>query len=250
MSVDDPFDDRLRAELAAAADGTLDPRRLEEIELLAAADPELADALERQRRAVDLIRGAGDDVHASFTLRESLERAREQQRRSRLRRRRLVLGLGGLVAAAVALAVVLAAPPGPTVEDAAAFSARPAAAAAPAAEGADLRIEQDGLAFPAWAEQGWRATGSRTGELDGRPATTVHYVKDGRAIAYTIVGGTALERPDEGREVDAGGTAVTVFDHDGRTVAVWERDGRTCVLAGDGADGAVLAALAGSTAAY
>src|SRR5215203_759388 len=58
MSLSEPYDDRLMADLAAAADGSLDPARQAEIETLAAADPELADALERQRRAVAMIRGA------------------------------------------------------------------------------------------------------------------------------------------------------------------------------------------------
>src|ERR687895_1737745 len=47
MSSPDAFDDRLLADLAAAADGTLDPARAAEIETLAAHDDVLAEALER-----------------------------------------------------------------------------------------------------------------------------------------------------------------------------------------------------------
>ncbi len=46
MSLSEPFDDRLMADLAAAADGTLRPERQAEIEAMAAADSELADALD------------------------------------------------------------------------------------------------------------------------------------------------------------------------------------------------------------
>jgi anti-sigma factor RsiW len=91
MSLSEPFDDRLMADLAAAADGTLDPARQAEIEALAAADAEVADALERQRRAVALIRGASADVHAPPALRARLEAegrraARDQPSRGSWRR--------------------------------------------------------------------------------------------------------------------------------------------------------------------
>jgi hypothetical protein len=74
-----PFDDRLMADLAAAADGTLDPARQAEIEMLAAHDDVLADALERQRRAAELIRDAAADVRAPDALRERLERMRDER---------------------------------------------------------------------------------------------------------------------------------------------------------------------------
>jgi len=78
----------------------------------------------------------------------------------------------------------------------------------------------------------------------------VYYVKDGREIAYTIVGGEPLDVPPRGVDVDAAGTSVRLFDMQGRTVATWRKGGHTCVLAGDGAKGEQLAALAGSTSAY
>ena len=250
MSPPEPFDDRLMAELAAAADGTLDPVRRAELDALAAEDPAIAEALDRQMRARALIHGAADEVHASLGLRESLERERERHARGLRRRRGRWLSLAVAATAAVALTVVLAASGGPTVEDAAAFSGRPATAAAPAADGARLRLAQDGIAFPTWEGEGWRATGTRAGEVGGRPATTVHYVKDGRAIAYTIVGGEPLDAPRGGVDVDAAGTAVRLFDADGRTVATWRQDGHTCVLSGEDVAGEQLAALAGSTSAY
>ena len=150
--------------------------------------------------------------------------------------------------AAVVLAVVLVAPGGPTVEEAAAFSRAPATAPAPPADGPLLDLEQDGVAFPAWTEKfGWEATGTRTGELDGRAATTVVYEKDGKTLAYTIVGGDALDAPDDADTITAEGTPVKIFEADGQLAATWEREGQTCVLTGAGVDGAKLAELAGWT---
>jgi anti-sigma factor ChrR (cupin superfamily) len=77
LSFSDAFDDRLLADLAAAADGTLDPARQEQIETLAAHDEVLAEALERQRRAAALIRDATADVRAPEALRERLDRLRD-----------------------------------------------------------------------------------------------------------------------------------------------------------------------------
>jgi hypothetical protein len=250
MSAPEPFDDRLMAEIAAAADGTLDAARLRALETLAAHDPAIAQALERQRRAVAMIRGASQEVHASLPLRESLERERDRHARGLHRRRGRWLTLALAGAAVAAVAVVIAASGAPTVEDAAAFSGRPPSAAAPAVAGEQLRLGQDGIAFPAWTEEGWRATGSHRGEIGGRAATTVYYVKDGREVAYTIVGGEALDLPRRGVDLDAAGTPVRLFDLEGRTVAAWRKDGHTCVLSGDGIDGERLAALAGSTDAY
>jgi hypothetical protein len=245
MSLSEPYDDRLMADLAAAADGTLDPARQAEIEAMAAEDAELADALERQRRAVTLIRGATAEVRAPLALRERLEADRRRLARPRARRRWFSVALAGAAAAAVLLAAVLVAPGGPTVEDAAAFASNPPTAPAPPAEGAALDLTEGGVAFPAWTKTfGWEATGSRTDELDGRSTTTVFYEKDGKTLAYTIVGGDALDVPD-GQVIDAEGTPVTVFDDGGRLVATWEREGQTCVLSGDGVEAAKLAELAG-----
>jgi anti-sigma factor RsiW len=79
MTSPDAFDDRLLADLAAAADGTLDPARAAEIETLAAHDDVLAEALERQRRAAAMIRDSVEDVRAPDALRERLERWRDER---------------------------------------------------------------------------------------------------------------------------------------------------------------------------
>jgi hypothetical protein len=79
MSSPDPFDDRLMADLAAAADGSLDPARAAELEMLAAHDEVVAEALERQRRAAELIREASAEVRAPDSLRAELERMRDKR---------------------------------------------------------------------------------------------------------------------------------------------------------------------------
>ena len=248
MSLSEPYDDRLMADLAAAADGTLRPERQAEIDAMAAADAELADALERQKRAVSLIRGAAAEVRAPLALRERLEADRARLARPRARRRWFSVALAGAAAAAVLLAVVFVAPGGPTVEDAAAFAAKPATGPAPAADGAMLDIAHAGLAFPAWAAKfGWDATGTHRGEIDGRDATTVYYEKDGKTLAYTIVGGDALDAPGDAKTLTAEGTPVDIFTTDDGLAATWEREGHTCILLGDGVPDAKLAELAGWT---
>jgi hypothetical protein len=88
----------------------------------------------------------------------------------------------------------------------------------------------------------------RTGEVDCRDATTVYYEKDGETLAYTIIGGDALDGPDGARTVTVEGTPIELFrTDDGRPAATWERDGHTCVLAGAGVPDAKLAELAGWT---
>ena len=246
MSLSEPYDDRLMADLAAAADGTLPPARQAELEAMADEDPELAAALAEQRRAVTLIQGAAAEIRAPLALRERLEDERARAARTRPRRRWLSLGLAGAAAAAVFLAVLFAAPGAPTVEEAAAFATLPPAGAAPAAEGPVLDVAQDGVPFPAWDEKfGWKATGTRTGEIDGREATTVYYEKDGKTLAYTIVSGDALGDPDDATTIDVEGTEVDVFRAEGEPAAEWTRDGHTCILLGEGVEDAKLAELAG-----
>jgi len=98
----------------------------------------------------------------------------------------------------------------PTLDEAAAFGGQPATGPAPAAQGKLLAAEQDGVAFPEWDTKfGWEATGIRTGEVEGRDATTVYHEKEGKTLAYTIVGGDALDVPDDARSVTAEGVSCT-----------------------------------------
>lgn len=251
MSLSEPYDDRLMADLAAAADSTLPPARQAAVEAMAERDAGLAAALDEQRRAMTLIRGAAAEVRAPLALRERLEADRARHARAgRSRRRWFSVALAGAAVAAVLLAVVLAGPGGPTLQEAAAFGAQPATGPAPESAPSQpklLSAAQDGVRFPEWAAKfGWRATGTRSGEIEGRAATTVYYEKEGNTLAYTIVGGDALDGPGDAKTVTAEGTQVELFrTGDGRPAATWERDGHTCVLAGAGVPDAKLAELAG-----
>jgi anti-sigma-K factor RskA len=91
-------------ELAALADGSLDPERRAELEAQIETSPILADRLAEQERAVALLRGAGDEVEAPAGLRARLE-AQRSARTVRTPRR---LALGGVAAAAVAAAAIVA----------------------------------------------------------------------------------------------------------------------------------------------
>src|SRR5215468_5436635 len=73
-------DDREIPELAALADGSLEPERRAALEARVAASPELADRLAEQQRAVALARSAIEAVGAPASLRAQIERGRRTAR--------------------------------------------------------------------------------------------------------------------------------------------------------------------------
>ena len=89
-------------ELAAFADGSIEPDRRAELEARIDASPILADRLAEQERAVALLAGAGDEVEAPAGLRARLD-AQRSARTVRTPRR---LALGGIAVAAVAAAAI------------------------------------------------------------------------------------------------------------------------------------------------
>ena len=91
-------------ELAALADGSLDPERRAALEELVAGSPELAALLTEQERAVGLARAAATDVEAPASLRARVG-ARQPERSSR---RRLVWVGAAATAVAAAVAVGVA----------------------------------------------------------------------------------------------------------------------------------------------
>jgi anti-sigma factor RsiW len=93
------------AELAALADGSLEPERRAALEARVAASPELADRLAEQRQAVTLMRSVAAEVEAPASLRARVDAARRP--RGGLMPRRLVLA-GAVATAALAVAVGLA----------------------------------------------------------------------------------------------------------------------------------------------
>jgi hypothetical protein len=89
-------------ELAALADGSIEPERRVELEARIESSPILADRLAEQQRAVALLRDAGEQVDAPAGLRTRLD-AQRSARPVRTPRR---LALGGVAVAAVAAAAV------------------------------------------------------------------------------------------------------------------------------------------------
>jgi anti-sigma factor RsiW len=239
------------ADLCALADGTLPAERRAAVEARIASSPELQELLERQRQAV-----AAAGVLADEPVPPSLQAAVEARRRgrgaSRLRGRRMlvpVAAAGAVAAVAIAAAVALLVtgnPSAPTVADAARFSVQAPSEPAPrsAGDGTTLAVDVEGVSFPDFAESyGWRAVGARTGRIDGRDVTTVVYERDGRRIAYTVVGGSALPRPSPAEATTIEGVVYHTLRVNGRLVVTWRRLGHTCVLTG-AAPRAELVALA------
>jgi hypothetical protein len=242
------------ARLAAVADGTLPPERLDDALREIAASPQLTRGLERQRSAVAALRAL--DVPAPDALRERIATAAAPERtRPRVRwrlpaLRPLVLAGGGLAAAAaVTLALVLSSggTAAPTVAQAAPIAWRAATAGAPAVRpgGRELAAATGGITYPTWSWIGWHATGQRTDALGGgRTARTVFYADgSGMRIGYTIVDGRTLP-VSGGRLVAARGSHVRLLEVGGSYVVTWERDGHTCIVSGRGVAPARLAALA------
>ncbi len=237
-------DDRL-AELTALADGTLRGRRRARLLAEVGSSPELAERFEKQRRALAALRSVDERAPAWLRARVEPERRR--------RGFRVPLPLAGGLAVGAAFAVLLAlvlpgGAGGPSVVEAAELATRPAAAPAPRTDPSDpavLDARAEGLAFPSWAKEfGWRATGRRMDEIDGRRAVTVFYEKEGRRIGYTILSGDPIDPPDEARRTVQDGTVLRGLTSDGRVIVTWLRAGKTCVLSGSGVEPDVLLDLA------
>jgi anti-sigma factor RsiW len=234
------------AGVTALADGSLDPARADAARAAIDADPALAAEYDRQRRAVSLVRTAVADAQAPLALRERIEA--ERARAPASRRRWWLPAAAAAALGAVAAALVLALGAGaPAVTDTLRAASQPAAVGV-SVDGTTpqlLSVARDGVPFPNFAATfGREATGARTDEIGGRQTTTVFYEQDGREVAYTIVGGGALDVPEgETRTVD--GREFTVLEADGRTLVTWERGGHTCVLSGEGATPDELVELAG-----
>jgi hypothetical protein len=125
-------------------------------------------------------------------------------------------------------------PGGPSVVEAAGLGARPATAPAPARDNRDphaLMASEAGISFPSWDEIDWPAKGVRRDRIEGRDATTVFYTTaKGAPVAYTIVDGKALAKPEGAKETHLAGTDVYTLRRGGRWIVSWERDGHTCIL--------------------
>lgn len=98
-----------------------------------------------------------------------------------------------------------------------------------------------GVAFPDLAaRRGWRAVARRSDDVGGRHVETVVYGREGRRMAYSVVGGPPLSVPAGGRLVDGRTPTVVAFDSDGRQAVMTTRKGHTVVLSAVGVDRAAL----------
>jgi hypothetical protein len=209
-----------------------------------------AEERELAERGKALVNAAISQVEAPHTLRESIERQRDQARgqvagsRRRApgvvpwwrRGRTLVAALGA--AAAVALAIVAftgsegGEPSRANLE--AVASLRPEQPA-PRRAGGDppvLAARVGPIAFPDWRQSfGWTAVGSRRDQVDDRGVTTVYYRNaDGASLAYAILSGPALEQAPEGRPVVREGNTYHVAESARHTAVSWTQQGHTCLI--------------------
>ena len=98
--------DREIAELAALADGSLEPERRDALEARVAASSELADRLAEQQRAVALTQSVAEGVGAPAALRARVE-AQRRSRRGRATRRLVLAGAATTAALVAAVAVAV-----------------------------------------------------------------------------------------------------------------------------------------------
>lgn len=228
--------------LAALADGTLAPKRRDDVVRRVGADPELAAAVARQRAALAAIAGTAREP-ASDALRASVSGMASHAAAARRWRVRRPLALAGAFTAALAIAAVVVVggePAGPSVAQAARVALAPAMQHGDAARTATV----DGIAYPYWADStGWRAVGERRDVLDGRTIHTVFYTRAGQRIGYAIAAGTALSL-DGGRTVTRNGIRMRVLRTGDATIVTWLRAGHTCILAARHLDPDVLLELA------
>jgi hypothetical protein len=96
--------DRENAELAALADGRLEPEQRVALEARVAASTELADRLAEQQRAVGLARSAAAEVDAPASLRARID---AQRRARRTPASRSLVLIGGAAALVLAVAIGL-----------------------------------------------------------------------------------------------------------------------------------------------
>jgi hypothetical protein len=256
------------ADLAALADGTLPAARCEQLLAQVADSPDLAAELERQRRAVAIMRTL-ESVEAPSLLRRSIQtltageaepasaRPPSAHRRRRTVPLRLQAGAAVALAAAAVVAVVLALTTGgssaptaaPTVLQASSSALRPSTQPPPAQSRHNpnlLAASAAGIAFPYWGDRfGWQTAGARTDTLAGRTVTTVFYTHRGAGrVWYSIVSGAALPVPVGGATIERHSVSFHVVRAANPTVVTWREAGHTCILTARAVDAGTLVRLA------
>jgi hypothetical protein len=236
------------ADLVALADGTLPAGRRAEVESWVAADPELVELVERQRRSLAATKALADERMPAWLFESVRAGRRRAAGRARPRRLALAFSAAGALVAIVVAVLVLAlggAHAAPTVADAAHLAFLSPSGPAPApldASGTKLALSVGSVSFPDFSRSfGWRAVGVRKGTIKGRGATVVYYASGDRRIAYAIVSGAALPRPSDAQATSVGGVEYQTLSLDGHLVVTWRRAGHTCVLTGSASPHEMLA---------
>jgi hypothetical protein len=211
---------------------------------------------DEQRHVADLLRSF-DNVPAPDSLHQRIDSmVAEHPSRRAVRRSPLAFAGAGMAAAAVAAVVLVVALSGGggastvSFDQAAAPTLGAATLPAPAqsqTDPAELTIAVDGIAFPDWASQGWRSTGSRIDRVGGRSITTVFYDRRGMRIGYSILSGTPAPAASGGVLFSHGTVPYRLLTEHGAATVTWLRDGHLCVVSGRGVDGKTLANLTGLT---
>jgi hypothetical protein len=223
----------LDSELASLADGSISAERRREIEDRLHESDAAREAIAKQRIAIDVVRGAEADAP------DSLHRAVVDMVQPKRKRSRVPMFAGAtaaLAAAVIAVAVISGGGGGvqPQIDAAAQLAQAGPQLPAPSESEKDgrwLNLKVGDIAFPYWEDDhGWKSTGARSDDFEGRTAKTVFY-RDGtnRNVAYTIVGGTALEKSGT-KAIADNGTKYWYSERDGVRRVVWTRGGHTCIL--------------------
>ena len=237
----------LDAELASLADGSLPPQRRREIEDQINESAAARESIARQRRAVEIVRGAEADApHSLHAAVADMLEPRTARRPARGAGWAFAGVAAGLAVAVFAAALVFGGGTRP-VDAAAQLAAAGPALPAPHESSADskwLNAKVADVAFPYWEDdRGWKAYGARNDKFGARTAKTVYY-RDarGRSVAYTIVGGAAL--PDDGGTLHAdGAVSFRTSDSGGTSRVVWRRGGHTCIITARGVPSSELQTL-------
>jgi hypothetical protein len=242
--------ERDQRDLVALADGTIDGRKRDALEARIAESPELQTALERQRAALTALRSL-DELAVPAGLRAQLSAERSTPSRQVRRRRFAIGGVLAGAAAAVALTAVLVLPSGaggPSVVEAAKLNQLPATNPSTPPDPADPRLLEasaEGLPYPNLdIEFGWRPSGQRQDEIEGRDSTTVFYERGGKRIGYTILSGEGIPPPDGATQTTLNDVKLSSLADGGQEIVTWWRDGKTCVLSGKGVSEKELLKLA------
>ncbi len=225
-------------DLTRLADGTLPDAQAAALRARIQEDPDLRSRLRQQQRAVALVRST-DNIVAPASLRTAIHDQTSRPPSShgrKLWRPRLLAPLGAAVAAAAVVAIVVVSQgSGPlSVTRTAQLALASPTHRAPAVDPGDtdlLSLNVGSIRFPDYEGQtGWRATGARSDQVDGRRIQTVFYNIAGRQVGYSIVAGAALPIPP-GPTHTIQGTRYVLTDTGSAQLVTWRQAGHTCIIA-------------------